>query len=96
MLPSCNLFFFFCELQRTGQTKYVAGGRQREMEKGSGVSSGGFNSAVGVQGSEMLHSMLAAATPEQQKQILGEQLYPLVQKLKVMALQYSLSVSLVL
>lgn len=55
-------------------------GRQREMEKGSG----GSNSAAGGQGSEMLHSMLAAATPEQQKQILGEHLYPLIQKIKVM------------
>ncbi|KAF7818707.1 polyadenylate-binding protein 7-like [Senna tora] len=63
--------------QRTGQTKYVPSGRQQEMEKVSGVSSTG-----GSQGSEMLHSMLAAATPEQQKQILGERLYPLVHKLK--------------
>ncbi|KAI4300383.1 hypothetical protein L6164_033769 [Bauhinia variegata] len=68
--------------QRTGQAKYVPSGRQREMEKGSGVSSTGSNSARGSQGSEMLHSMLAAAAPDKQKQILGEQLYPLVQKLK--------------
>ncbi|MCI07719.1 polyadenylate-binding protein 7-like, partial [Trifolium medium] len=33
-------------------------------------------------GSEVLHSMLANATPEQQKEILGEHLYMLVQKLK--------------
>lgn len=31
----------------------------------------------------MLSSMLAAATPQQQKQILGERLFPLVEKLKV-------------
>ncbi|KAF7804371.1 polyadenylate-binding protein 7-like [Senna tora] len=37
---------------------------------------------LGGHGSEMLHSMLTAATPEQQKQILGEHLYPLVHKLK--------------
>ncbi|KAK4392127.1 Polyadenylate-binding protein 7 [Sesamum angolense] len=32
----------------------------------------------GAEGSEMLSSVLAAAPPEQQKQILGERLYPLV------------------
>ncbi|XP_052173604.1 polyadenylate-binding protein 7-like isoform X2 [Diospyros lotus] len=52
--------------QRTGQPRYVPNGRVREMNKGS----------------EMLSSRLAAAPPEQQKQILGEQLYPLVQKHK--------------
>ncbi|KAL5724265.1 Polyadenylate-binding protein 1A [Ranunculus cassubicifolius] len=30
----------------------------------------------------MLSSMLAAAPPDQQKQILGERIYPLVQKIK--------------
>ncbi|XVE76070.1 hypothetical protein DITRI_Ditri12bG0143300 [Diplodiscus trichospermus] len=34
------------------------------------------------QGSEMLSSMLAASSPEQQKTILGERLYPLIQKSK--------------
>lgn len=71
-------------LQRTGQAKYVPNGRQRELNKGSGVSSTGSNSVgAGPQGSETLSSMLAAATPEQQKQILGERLYPLVLKQKV-------------
>ena len=70
-------------LQRTGQAKYVPGGRHREMEKGSGFSCSGSNSGGGAQGSEVLHSMLANATPEQQKEILGEHLYMLVQKLKV-------------
>ncbi|KAF3441761.1 hypothetical protein FNV43_RR15676 [Rhamnella rubrinervis] len=69
--------------QRTAQTKYVPNGRQREMNKGSGVSSTASNSVgAGPQGSEMLSSMLAAASPEQQKQILGERLYPLVLKQK--------------
>ncbi|KAK7396620.1 hypothetical protein VNO78_17753 [Psophocarpus tetragonolobus] len=68
--------------QRTGQAKYIPGGRQRDMDKGSGSSSGGSNSGRGSQGSEMLHSMLAGAAPEQQKEILGEHLYMLVQKLK--------------
>ncbi|XP_028789635.1 polyadenylate-binding protein 7-like [Neltuma alba] len=67
--------------QRAGPTKYVPSGRQPEMEKASGVSSVGSSSVVSS-GSEMLHSMLAAATLEQQKQILGEHLYPLVHKLK--------------
>ncbi|KAJ4850853.1 hypothetical protein Tsubulata_032253 [Turnera subulata] len=67
--------------QRTGQAKYVPNGRVREINKGSGIASAGSNSLGAVpQGSEMLSSMLAAATPEQQKQILGERLYPLVQK----------------
>jgi len=48
------------------------------MEKGSGLSSTG-----GSLGPEVLHSMLANATPEQQKEILGEHLYMLVQKIKV-------------
>ncbi|XP_045794098.1 polyadenylate-binding protein 7-like [Trifolium pratense] len=68
--------------QRTGQAKYVPGGRHREMEKGSGFSCSGSNSGGGAQGSEVLHSMLANASPEQQKEILGEHLYMLVQKLK--------------
>ena len=70
--------------QRTAQTKYVPNGRQRELNKGSGVSSTASNSvAAGPQGSEMLSSMLAAASPDQRKQILGERLYPLVLKQKV-------------
>ncbi|XP_041024919.1 polyadenylate-binding protein 7 [Juglans microcarpa x Juglans regia] len=69
--------------QRAGQVKYEPYARQREMNKGFGVSSTATNSVgVGRQGSEMLSSMLAAASPEQQKQILGERLYPLVQKHK--------------
>lgn len=63
--------------QRTGQAKYVPSGRHREMEKGSGLSSSG-----GSLGPEVLHSMLANATPEQQKEMLGEHLYMLVQKIK--------------
>ncbi|KAL9332029.1 hypothetical protein ACSQ67_001639 [Phaseolus vulgaris] len=63
--------------QRTGQPKYISSGRKRDMEKGSGSNSG-----RGCQGPEMLHSLLAGAAPEQQKEILGEHLYMLVQKLK--------------
>lgn len=69
--------------QRAGQAKYVPNGRSHEMSKGSGIPSAASNSVgTGSQGSEMLSSMLAAASPEQQKQILGEHLYPLVQKQK--------------
>ncbi|MED6182125.1 hypothetical protein PIB30_025678 [Stylosanthes scabra] len=59
------------------QAIFFLGGHRHVMEKGSGISSSG-----GSQGSEMLHSMLATAIPEQQKQILGERLYPLIKKLK--------------
>ncbi|KAL6988291.1 hypothetical protein U1Q18_014041 [Sarracenia purpurea var. burkii] len=70
-------------LQRTGQTRFVPNGRMIEMNKGSGVPSVVTNSVgSGSEGSEMLSSRLAASPPEQQKQILGEQLYPLVQKHK--------------
>ncbi|KAE8661167.1 Polyadenylate-binding protein 7 [Hibiscus syriacus] len=68
-------------LQRGGQAKYVPNGRPREVNKGSRVLQAASNSVAAVsQGSEMLSSMLAAASPEQQKTILGERLFPLVQK----------------
>ncbi|KAE8717033.1 Polyadenylate-binding protein 7 [Hibiscus syriacus] len=68
-------------LQRGGQAKYVPNGRAREVNKGSRVPQSASNSVAAIsQGSEMLSSMLAAASPEQQKTILGERLYPLVQK----------------
>lgn len=38
-------------------------------------------------GTEMLSSMLAAAAPPKQKQMLGERLFPLVQNLKVNSLK---------
>ncbi|GMJ02943.1 poly(A) binding protein 7 [Hibiscus trionum] len=68
-------------LQRGGQANYVPNGRAREVKKGSRVPQAASNSiAVVSHGSEMLSSMLAAASPDQQKTILGERLYPLVQK----------------
>lgn len=71
-------------MQRAGQAKYVPNVRSREVNKGSAVSSTGTNSLGSVsQESEVLNNMLSAATPEEQKQILGEQLYPLIQKHKV-------------
>ncbi|KAL4560443.1 hypothetical protein LXL04_032594 [Taraxacum kok-saghyz] len=64
--------------QWAGQVKYTPNGRTRDMNKGIAISS---NSNSG-EGSEMLSSMLAAATPEIQKQMLGERLYPLVNQQK--------------
>ncbi|ONK75716.1 uncharacterized protein A4U43_C03F19800 [Asparagus officinalis] len=60
--------------QRSGQNKYVPNGLQT-INNGSMPS----NSQGGT---EMLSSMLAAAAPQQQKQMLGERLFPLVQNLK--------------
>ncbi|XP_038905827.1 polyadenylate-binding protein 7 [Benincasa hispida] len=67
------------------QVKYVPNARPCETNKASGAASAAaFNSAVGdvSQGSQILSSMLASSPPDQQKQILGEHLYPLVQKRK--------------
>ncbi|MBA0591472.1 hypothetical protein Gorai_020147 [Gossypium raimondii] len=66
--------------QQTGQAKSVPNGQAREVNKGPG---GGAAAAALTQGTEMLSSMLAAASPEQQKTILGERLYPLIQKHQV-------------
>ncbi|KAI3916575.1 hypothetical protein MKW98_026317 [Papaver atlanticum] len=62
---------------RPGQAKYVPNGRQHEMNNGSAASDAGSQGGL-----EMLSSMLAAASPQHQKQILGEYLFPLVQNLE--------------
>ncbi|XP_023764654.2 polyadenylate-binding protein 7 [Lactuca sativa] len=68
--------------QRTGQVKYAPNGRSsRDMNKGITISSSSSPSNSG-EGAEMLSSMLAAASPEIQKQMLGERLYPLVNQHK--------------
>ncbi|XP_043707506.1 polyadenylate-binding protein 7-like isoform X2 [Telopea speciosissima] len=68
---------------RAGQAKYVPNGHPYEMNNGSAVSSAASISVgVASQGSAMLSSMLAAATPQHQKQILGERLYPIIKKHK--------------
>lgn len=76
-------------MQRTGQTRYMPNGHQREMNRGpSGVPSAATNS-LGVASrvpAETLSSMLASASPEDQKNLLGDRLYPLVQKHKVQLL----------
>ncbi|KAF8403181.1 hypothetical protein HHK36_011278 [Tetracentron sinense] len=69
--------------ERAGQAKYVPSGRPHKMNNGSVVPSAVSNSIEAASpGSEMLSSMLAAASLEHQKQILGESLYPLVKKHK--------------
>lgn len=71
-------------LQRAGQGKYVSGGSLHDMNKASTASTAvAIPDGSGAEGPEMLSSLLAAASPEQQKQILGERLYPLVSERKV-------------
>ncbi|KAF5737507.1 polyadenylate-binding protein 7-like isoform X1 [Tripterygium wilfordii] len=65
------------------QVKYVPNGHAREVNIGSGVLPAVTHSVGTVsQELESLSSMLAAASPDQQKQLIGERLYPLVQKHK--------------
>ncbi|XP_077210547.1 polyadenylate-binding protein 7-like isoform X2 [Tasmannia lanceolata] len=66
------------------QTKYLLNGLPRKMNNKSGVLSSATSNSLGApsQGSEMLSSMLAAASPSHQKQILGERLFPLIKKHK--------------
>ncbi|XP_022859246.1 polyadenylate-binding protein 7-like [Olea europaea var. sylvestris] len=66
--------------QHAGHVKYVPNGRSSETSKRSPVP---IANGSGAEGSEMLSSQLAAAPPEQQKQMLGERLYPLVSQHKV-------------
>lgn len=68
------------ELGNQQLVRYIPNGRGREVNIGSaGVSSAAAAIATpGPASPGMLSSMLAAASPEQQKQILGERLYPLV------------------
>nr|XP_010923280.1 polyadenylate-binding protein 7 isoform X2 [Elaeis guineensis] len=68
----------FNSQQQSGQTRYVPNGHRHEMNNGSMVPPGASN----LEGTRMLSSLLAAATPQQQKQMLGERLFPLVEKLK--------------
>lgn len=81
----------FMLLQRAGQAKYVPNGRVREMNKGTGASSAPPSDSVGPEESEMLSSRLAAASPDQQKQMLGECLYPLVSQHNSEVIHYTKS-----
>lgn len=62
-------------------------GRTDMSNKGTGVlmpsSASDAAASATPKSTEMLSSLLSAASPDRQKQILGERLYPLVQKLKV-------------
>lgn len=69
--------------QQIGQSKYVPNGHQN-INNGSGVMAPGAASNS-QRGTEVLSSVLAAAAPPQQKQMLGERLFPLVQSLKVIS-----------
>lgn len=76
-------------MQRAGQVKYLPNGQLNKVSGGvSSAAAAASNSVVGsggaAEGLEILSSMLAAASPEQQKQILGERLYPLVNQHKVL------------
>ncbi|KAI3706682.1 hypothetical protein L6452_24591 [Arctium lappa] len=68
--------------QRAGQVRYAPNGYVQGSNKGSISPSASSSSGPRGDGSEMLSTMLAAASPEIQKQILGERLYPLVNQLK--------------
>ncbi|XP_076924656.1 polyadenylate-binding protein 7-like, partial [Bidens hawaiensis] len=67
--------------QWVAEVKYVPSGRARNAGN-KGIASSNTGGTVGER-SEMLSSnMLSAASPETQKQILGERLFPLVNELK--------------
>ncbi|KAH0752508.1 hypothetical protein KY285_005656 [Solanum tuberosum] len=70
--------------QRAGQVRFALNGQTRDVTRGSFVSNAAGSMAVGsaADGTEMLSTLLASANSDQQKQILGERLYPLVGKHK--------------
>ncbi|PIN08952.1 Polyadenylate-binding protein (RRM superfamily) [Handroanthus impetiginosus] len=62
--------------QHSGLVKYSKSGL---LNKGSpAVQPASVATSLGVERTDILSSLLAAASPERQKQILGERLYPLV------------------
>lgn len=74
-------------LQGGGHAQYVPNGSARELKKGTTASFVPTNTD-GTEGLEMLSSRLAAASPDQQKQMLGDRLFPLINQLKVPLLYY--------
>ena len=65
--------------QRPGQFKYTANVRN-PPQPGMGPQPAGAQQAVHIQGQEPLTAtMLAVANPDDQKQMLGERLFPLIQ-----------------
>ncbi|KAL8204945.1 hypothetical protein R6Q57_010568 [Mikania cordata] len=67
--------------QWAGDVKYVPSGRARNIVN-KGVASSNTGGSVGERSEMLSSSMLSAASPETQKQILGERLYPLVKQHK--------------
>ncbi|KAD5803121.1 hypothetical protein R6Q59_024673 [Mikania micrantha] len=65
--------------QWAGDVKYVPSGRARNIVN-KGVASSNTGGSVGERSEMLSSSMLSAASPETQKQILGERLYPLVKQ----------------
>ncbi|XP_073286330.1 polyadenylate-binding protein 7-like [Primulina huaijiensis] len=62
--------------------QHTTHGNSNEANKAPPVQPLLLSTGPDVVGSDMLSSLLAAAPPEQQKQMLGERLYPLVVQLK--------------
>lgn len=68
--------------QRPGQFKYTANVRN-PPQAGMGPQQAAAQQAVHIQGQEPLTAtMLAVANPDDQKQMLGERLFPLIQVTK--------------
>ncbi|KAK1411798.1 hypothetical protein QVD17_32569 [Tagetes erecta] len=67
--------------QWVGEAKYVPSGRARNVNN-KAIAASSTGGSVGERSEVLSSSMLSAATPEAQKQILGERLYPLVNQLK--------------
>ncbi|KAI3683836.1 hypothetical protein L1987_84351 [Smallanthus sonchifolius] len=67
--------------QWAGEVKYVPSGRTRNVVN-KGIASSNTGGSAGERSEMLSSSMLSAASPEAQKQILGERLYPLVNQHK--------------
>lgn len=68
-------------------------GAQQGAAAGAAAGQGAANASAvvpGQEGGQLTTAMLAAASPEQQKQMLGERLFPLVQNLQVGVLDLAL------
>ncbi|KAI7724552.1 hypothetical protein M8C21_003314 [Ambrosia artemisiifolia] len=67
--------------QWAGEVKYVPSGRGRNVVN-KGIATSNTGGSVGERSEMLSSSMLSAASPETQKQILGERLFPLVSQHK--------------
>lgn len=86
------LIFLICELQQQtshGQSKHVVTNHAHE-NKGPGVTSWALNSTSAIkQKWQTINNMIASTSPKQHKQVLGEKLYPLVEKHQVKKFIYN-------